>query len=111
MQAVIEITEWVGSVQPNHKYLLDGSKIVAYIKQGDTVPFYFKNPITIEKRGRKFETLKNNPFKVIKEKSTIIKVSGSKGVVYSVDTEANTCSCMGFQFRGTCKHLTELKNK
>lgn len=108
MEAVKETTVWTGSIQPNHTYLLDGSKIVAYIKQGDTVPFYFKNPITIDKRGRKFDILKVNPFKKIKQKDTIIKVAGSKGNVYSIDTEEKTCTCPGYMFRGACKHLTEL---
>jgi hypothetical protein len=109
MEAVVETTEWSDkSVLGNHTYLFDGSKMVAYVKRGETVPFYFKNPITIDKRGRKFVIAKPNPFKAIKEKDTIIKVSGSKGQVYSVDTEAKTCSCMGFGFRGKCRHLSEL---
>jgi hypothetical protein len=83
-------------------------KMVAYIKVGSTTPFYFKKPITIDKRGRKFTPVKPNPFKVIKEKSTIIKVSGSKGNIYSIDTEDKTCTCPGFQFRATCKHIMEL---
>ena len=107
MEAVVETTQWSGDVQPNHKYLLDGAKVLAYIKQGSTTPFYFKNPITIDKRGRKFVPLKSNPFKV-KEKSTVIKVSGSKGQVYSIDTLDKTCTCPGYTFRGACKHLTEL---
>ncbi len=107
MEAVVETTQWSGNVQPNHKYLLDGAKVLAYIKQGSTTPFYFKNPITIDKRGRKFVPLKSNPFKV-KEKSTVVKVSGSKGQVYSIDTENKTCSCPGYTFRGMCKHLVSL---
>lgn len=105
MEAVLETTVWNDSNLANHTYLLDGTKMVAYIKFGSTTPFYFKKPITIDKRGRKFTLVKPNPFKAVKEKSTIVKVSGSKGNTYSIDTETNTCSCMGFQFRATCKHL------
>ena len=93
MEAVVETTVWNDSNKANHTYLLDGTKMVAYIKVGDTVPFYFKNPITIVKRGRKFVAVKPNPFKAVKEKSTIIKVSGSKGNVYSIDTDEKTCTC------------------
>lgn len=107
MEAVVETTQWSGDVQPNHKYLLDGTKVLAYIKQGSTTPFYLKTPLTIDKRGRKFEPLKTNPFKV-KEKSTVIKVSGSKGAIYSIDTLDKTCTCPGYTFRGACKHLVEL---
>jgi len=104
MEAVVETTVWNDSNLANHTYLLDGTKMVAYIKVGSTTPVYFKNPITIDKRGRKFVPLKSNPFKV-KEKATVIKVSGSKGQVYSIDIEEKSCSCPGFQFRATCKHL------
>ena len=48
MEAVVETTVWNDSNNANHTYLLDGSKMIAYIKVGDTVPFYFKNPITID---------------------------------------------------------------
>lgn len=110
MQAFKEITVWDDPC-PNHTYLLDGDKMVAYIKQGDTVPFYFKKPITISRSGRKFELLKVNPFEVvdIPDESFIIKVQGSKGVTYTVNTEEHTCSCPGFTFRGSCKHIKELE--
>lgn len=109
MEAVVETTVWSGTVQPNHTYLFDGNKMLAYIKKNDTVPFYFKEPITIDKRGRKFVAAKPNPFRAIKEKDTIIKVAGSKGAVYSIDTESKTCTCAGYTFRGTCKHLIAIK--
>jgi len=108
MEAVVETTVWTDSNKANHTYLLDGSKMIAYISVGSTTPFYFKNPITIDKRGRKFATVNPNPFKAIKEKSTIIKVSGSKGNVYSIDTDEKTCTCLGFMYRGSCKHITEM---
>ena len=104
MEAVRETT---GGLFPAHIYLLDGNNLVSYIKTGETEPFYFKNPIKgFDKRGRKFESVTPNPFKV-KTQSNLIKVKGSKGNEYTVDPEAKTCNCPGFTFRGTCKHLAE----
>ena len=103
MEALRETT---GGQFPPHIYLLDGNNLVSYIKSGETEPFYFKNPIKgFDKRGRKFEAVKPNPFK--ERKSNAIAVTGSKGQVYYVDAEARSCTCPGFQFRGACKHLGE----
>jgi hypothetical protein len=102
MEALRETT---GGQFPPHIYLLDGNNLVSYIKSGESEPFYFKNPIKgFDKRGRKFEVVKPNPFKE-QRKSNAIAVTGSKGQVYYVDAEARTCTCPGFQFRGSCKHL------
>lgn len=102
MEALRETT---GGLFPAHTYLLDSNNLVAYIKVGDTQPFYFKNPIKgFDKRGRKFEAVKPNPFNIKKE-SNAIKITGSKGQTYFVDREQATCTCPGFTFRGSCKHL------
>jgi len=102
MEALKETT---GGQFPAHTYLLDGNNLVSYIKAGETEPFYFKNPIKgFDKRGRKFATVTPNPFKV-KVQSNLIKVKGSKGNEYTIDTDAQTCNCPGFTFRGACKHL------
>ena len=106
MQAMREITVWEGPDQPNHIYLMDGDRAVAYIKFGKDQPFYFTNPMRLDKRGRKFEKLDTNPFET-SVKSTTIEVQGSKGNVYYVDPETKTCTCSGFQFRGDCKHVKE----
>ncbi len=104
MEAVVETT---GGLFPAHTYLLDGTTLVAYIKRGETTPFYFKNGIKgFDKRGRKFATVTPNPFKV-KTQSNLITVKGSNGKEYTVDPEAKTCTCPGFTFRGSCKHLAE----
>ena len=102
MEALKETT---GGQFPAHTYLLDGNNLVSYIKKGETEPFYFKNPIKgFDKRGRKFESVTPNPFRV-KTQSNLIKVKGSKGNEYTIDTDAQTCNCPGFTFRGSCKHL------
>ena len=102
MEALRETT---GGQFPPHIYLLDGTNLVSYIKSGETEPFYFKNPIKgFDKRGRKFATVTPNPFKV-KTSSNLITIKGSNGKEYTVDPDAKTCTCPGFQFRGACKHL------
>lgn len=103
-EALREIT---GGLFHPHVYLVDGTNLVAYIKATETEPFYFKNPIKhFDKRGRKFEVVKPNPFKV-KHNSNLIKVQGSNGKEYTVDPDAKTCSCPGYTFRGQCRHLAE----
>jgi len=88
MEALREITEWTGVEyrSPNHDYLLDGDKIIAYRPWGTAEIRVLRSGIKIDRRGRKFVKLDPNPF-------------------YSVDAEAHTCTCPGFQFRGACKHL------
>lgn len=123
MQAVKEITVWDTNV-PNHTYLLDGDKMVAYIKQGATEPFWFKSPIKFSRSYRKFTELKLNPFEQSPNWKDLLKgfveaaeplpfikkVQGSKpNTWYEVDTNAKTCTCSGFTFRGTCKHIKELE--
>lgn len=105
MPAVREITDW--NSRYNHTYLLDGSRAVAYIPSGTVIVKYFDRPIPFDKKGRKFEEVRPNPFSVIK-KSTTVKVKGSKGNFYEVDLNAQTCSCVGYTYHGTCRHLKEL---
>ena len=102
MQALRETT---GGQFPAHVYLLDGNNLIAYVKQGETTAFYFKNPIKgFDKRGRKFEEVSPNPFK--QQKETHAKtVIGSSGQTYTVTEDS--CSCAGFTYRGRCKHMVK----
>ena len=102
MEAVIETT---GGQFPAHTYLLDGNNLVAFVKKGETEPFYFKNPIKgFDKRGRKFVPGNKNLF--TKEKASNARtVIGSKGQTYTVTEDS--CTCAGFTYRGTCKHMAE----
>lgn len=113
-----EITEWeVPAV--NHIYLLNDSKekMYAYIKAGTDAVFTFKRPIRISTKGRKFKAVENT-FNYTMPKDEIVadvgarwEVKGSKGdtyIVQKVDNQYN-CTCSGFRFRGSCKHVTEIK--
>lgn len=108
MEALREVTVWANPGASNHTYLLDGMNMVAYIKQGETTPFYFKNPIRgFSKTGRKFVRVDISLFGK-KRNSTQIEVQGS-GSTYLVDKEAGTCTCPGFAFRRSCKHLISIQ--
>lgn len=115
MIALREVTDWLPAY--NHTYLFDGSAAVAYIKSGDTQPIYFKKPLKIDKRGRKFVELKVNPFKHIASKAAESRKwrveSLSKGSIYVVQLTGEdwSCNCAGFTYRKTCKHVTEVYKK
>ena len=102
MEAVVETT---GGQFHAHTYLLDGNTLVAYVKVNETEPFYFKNPIKgFDKRGRKFQPGNKNVF--TKEKAQNGRtVIGSSGQTYTVT--AQSCTCPGYTYRGTCKHMAE----
>ena len=105
MQALVETT---GGLFPAHTYLLEGNNLIAYIRAGHTDPFYFKQPIKgFDRRGRKFVDADAGQFDV-KPIANVRTVEGSKGAIYVVDLDAGTCTCPGFTFRGTCKHVKEL---
>lgn len=111
MEAVREVTDWD---TPNHTYLLDGTTLIAYIKQGESEPFYFAKGIkNFDKRGRKFVSADADLFTTPENatENTLIEVQGSKGAVYYVDPVEKTCTCPGFTFRGKCKHTDILVDK
>ena len=118
-RAYKETTVWDSPSSPNHVYLLDGDKLIAFIPLGKRKPVYFKTPIKgFDRRGRTFVEVIPSPFKdadylqhqffgsVLPKKTREVK--GSKGEVYSVNDEEGTCTCPGFKYRGACKHITEL---
>ena len=63
MEVIKEVTVWnVDFRQPNHVYLMDGEKVIAYQKWGEGKPVYFKTKQKLDKRRRKFEKVKVSPF-------------------------------------------------
>ena len=111
MPAFKETTKWADQSAVNHTYLLEGDKMVAYIRMGTTEPFWFKKPIAFSRSGRKFEpvadSLFNNSMQVLTPRN-VLEVAGSKGQTYIVNLDEATCSCPGFTFRGACRHVKEL---
>jgi len=102
MEALVEAT---GGAFPAHTYLLDGTNLVAYVKVNEQAAYYFKQPIKgFDKRGRKFEPGNINLF-TEKKDTNARTVIGSKGQTYTVTEQS--CSCPGYTYRGTCKHMAE----
>ncbi len=111
MEAVREVTVWKDvSRQPNHDYLLDGDRVVAYRPWGTGPIQICSGKLKIDRRGRQFQRLDPNPFADFEEKKEplVLEVKGSKGNSYFVNVEEKTCTCPGFQFRGNCKHVEAL---
>ena len=91
-------------------YVIDA--LLNDIRYGGNEPFWFKTPIRIDKRGRKFEKVNDTIFNMsmnVLTPSNIKEVAGSKGQIYLVDIDENTCTCPGYTFRGNCKHVKELE--
>jgi len=120
MEALKEVTVWNTDFQCNHTYLLDKDKVIAYIKFNEGEPIW-GTPMKFDKRYRKFEKASLSLFESSPEYKkytegtviaevlpNIVKVQGSKpNTWYSVDIVEHTCTCPGFTFRGTCKHVKE----
>lgn len=112
IQAVREVTEWkVGYRQPNHTYLLDGDRILAYIKHHKGEPIYTKGKLTIVRTRRKFVPADINLFEVPKPDKHLIPFQGSGGTTYYVNPIVKTCTCQGYKFHRKCRHLKEVLEK
>ena len=117
-KAYKETTVWEdGNTAINHTYLLDGDRMIAYMRTGTSVPFYFKTPIRISRSGRKFELVEPDPFDLVphvviaQELANCREIDGSKGAKYMVDLTAQTCTCPGYTYRGTCRHVKLLETQ
>lgn len=110
MQALKETTVWPNKASPNHTYLLDGDKLVAYIRYGTAEARYFTSPIRgFSKSGRKFVSASLDQFEFPTQVSSVREVVGSKGDVYIINLDELTCTCPGYSYRGACKHTKQLE--
>lgn len=101
-----EVTDWGKYKVNNGVYHINGAgKLIAYQVNKDSEVQVLNVPSNqFSKSRRKFVKIGERAEELA---SHIIKVEGSKGNVYLVDTEKMTCTCPGFTFRGTCKHIKE----
>lgn len=116
MKVLKEVTDsWTTDFAPNHTYLLEGEKILAYKPWHDNPVQHLSGKMRLDRARRKFKEL---PFVAaewgLEEQSTpsnIVIIEGSKGNTYEVDIEEGTCTCPGHQFRGKCKHVEMAKSR
>ena len=131
MEIVKEVTQWdVEYRQPNHTYLLNKKgQIVAYAKwHGDEIDI-LKSRATLDKRYRKFEKSNHaglskliSQFKsedniIIKKDINIrtFKIKSKNNNEYIVEfntiSKKTSCSCIGYSYRGKCKHSEYVAKK
>lgn len=113
MLVVLEKTTWNGDY-PNHVYFLNKSrdKMYGYVKFGTSEPYWFKNPMGFEARGRKFLILEEQPDPVKEQPAESWQVQGSKGSVWTVTRENGefSCDCPAAKYhRKECKHIQQVR--
>jgi hypothetical protein len=119
ISAYKEVTEWDNSefVVPNHTYLFDGkSNILAYAKASNDELVILHKPLPIDTRRRKFIKVKH---KALDEYGATVvldvpnlentphwSVKSDSGKTYTVTLESGKyqCNCIGYAYRGKCKH-------
>jgi hypothetical protein len=119
ISAYKEVTEWDNSefVVPNHIYLFDGkSNILAYAKASNDEMVILHKPLPIDTRRRKFIKVKHDALDsygatVVLEEPDLTNtphwsVKSDSGKTYTVTLESGkyTCNCVGYAYRGKCKH-------
>ena len=105
MKLYSEHTVWKdGGV--NHWYVLNDNrtKMYAYRPFGQGPIVRLRTPLSFDDRGRKLQL--EHDFGDLS--GNTVRVSGSKGDVYTVDFSGSypKCSCHAFKYRGgACKHI------
>ena len=105
-----EVTGTVGdfTYQP-HLYYVNGADKLVWFQVGDYSRGLDKYavPKKFYRTGRKFEKIGE-----IEEETpaNVVEVAGSNGNRYQVDLDEKNCSCPGYKFRGSCKHVEQAIN-
>jgi hypothetical protein len=126
MEIIKEITVWDCEYNvPNNTYLLNNKgKLIAYIKEGDSVINQLKTPLEFSKSRRKFikiqhdglsklikDEKKDNTKRIIPKNVQLFNVN-SNDRDYTVEVTDNryfSCTCIGFGYRNKCKHVEAVK--
>ena len=114
MKVLRELTEWATEIQPNHVYLVEGDKIVAYQPFGKGSVTHFDHRVRLDRARRRFceEPVDSALWGIsVEQPAYIVSVAGSKGKTYEVNLEEGSCTCSGYQFRGRCKHLAQAQEE
>lgn len=102
-------SDWAYNV-PNHIYFLSNNKgkMYAFINSVTGLSKIFKNPIDFDPRHRTFEIIRK-----VDDNQEGIPVAGSKGDIYYVTEQGGEykCTCTGYKYHGTCKHIEKVKNE
>lgn len=103
--------QWFKEVCDNdtgHVYLVEGNRVLAYRPNGQEPARFFAQSMRFDRRGRKFVPTHGGTFDQTQDHNKhLTEIKGSTGTSYWVDSNAGTCTCPGFQFRGHCKHLSQ----
>jgi hypothetical protein len=126
ISAYKEVTEWDNSefVVPNHTYLFDGkSNILAYAKASNNELVILHKPLPLDTRRRKFIKVKHKDLDaygatvVLEDKPPSDypnwQVKSDSGKTYTVELISGKyhCNCVGYSYRGVCKHSKQIKEK
>ena len=126
ISAYKEVTEWsdVEFTVPSHTYLFDGkSNALAYAKESNGEIFIFKKPLPIDTRRRKFVKVKHEALDAYGATVVIdvpnlentphwtVKSDSGKSYTITLESGKYTCNCIGFAYRGKCKHSEQVKEE
>ena len=127
ISAYREVTDWSDSEYhvPNHTYLFDGkSNILAYAIEDTDEVIVFQKPMKVSTTRRKFvkvnhKTLQSLAKTLQSEEKTLQstnpqwQVKSDSGKVYTVELIGSkySCNCVGYGYRGQCKHSKQIKEQ
>lgn len=119
LEILKETTVWAGDYHNcNHTYLLDGDKIVAYVKSGTDDVQVLRTKLRISKRYRTFQKAHHDGLANLSQNqpkdpdTKVFKVkSNTKEYIVKVNKARYSCTCTGYNFRGKCKHIDAVAKK